>query len=146
VADRDAIFFRAMREGDIPVAIELWCRAGITLGLSDRPDELRQLLAHNPRTCIVGTLPHDDKLVATALGTFDGRRANLWHLAVDPEQQGRGFGKAIMAELERIWLEMKVVKVTMFTAEVSNAQVARFYTGLGYQVRDDIFAISKILR
>ncbi|MCP4545673.1 MAG: GNAT family N-acetyltransferase [bacterium] len=140
------LVFRPLTEGDIAPAIEIWLRAGISLTLSDRPEEIAKLLKRNPRSCIGGYLPESDRLVATALGTWDGRRANLWHLAVDPVHQGCGYGRAIMAELESIWLDMRVVKVSMFSAEETNRDVESFYNRLGYESRNDIFVISKILR
>ena len=139
-----SLAIRPLRADELHAAIGLWRRAGISLTLSDRPEELAQLLAHNPRTCLGGY--EDGRLVATALGTFDGRRANLWHLAVDPARQGRGLGRAMMEALEDVLRDMGVVKVTMFTVEMSNADVEGFYHRLGYETRRDIFAMSKILR
>ncbi|MBN2171201.1 MAG: GNAT family N-acetyltransferase [Candidatus Krumholzibacteriota bacterium] len=139
-----SLAIRPLRREEIPAAVALWRRAGISLTLSDRPEELARLLDHNPRTCLGGY--EDGRLVATALGTFDGRRANLWHLAVDPDRQGRGLGRAMMEALEAVWRDMGVVKVTMFTVEMSNADVEGFYHRLGYRTRNDIFAMSKILR
>ena len=141
---RDAMKIGPLAAADLPAALALWARANIKITLSDRQDELERLLARNPETCLGGRLP-DGRLVATALGTFDGRRGNLWHVAVEPELQGSGYGREIMAHLEAIWRRMGVVKIT-FTVEAGNDAAERFYQSLGYDNRPDIFLMSKILR
>jgi ribosomal protein S18 acetylase RimI-like enzyme len=135
---------RPLEAKDLQEALALWARADIVLTLSDRSEELERVLARNPRTCLGGRL-ESGELVATALGTFDGRRGNLWHLAVEPALQGHGLGRAIMEELESTWREMGVVKVT-FTVEGGNDRAEGFYQRLGWVSRADIFPMSKILR
>ncbi|MBI4770851.1 MAG: GNAT family N-acetyltransferase, partial [Chloroflexi bacterium] len=44
--------------------------------------------------------PDAGKIVGAVLGGFDGRRGMVYHLAVAPEQRGRGLGAALLAELE----------------------------------------------
>jgi len=50
-----------------------------------------------------------------------------------------------MAELERIWREMGVVKIS-FSTEIANDSAMRFYEHLGYELRSDIRYVSKVLR
>jgi ribosomal protein S18 acetylase RimI-like enzyme len=135
---------RPLVAADLPAALALWARAGIELGTSDRLKELARVLARNPETCL-GAWDEAGALVGAALGTFDGRRANLWHLAVAPERRGEGIGRALMAALEAVWRREGVVKITFSVLETNRA-VLGFYAALGYHGRDDVFCVSKVLR
>ena len=135
---------RPLLAGDLPAVLSLWTRAGIELGLSDRLEELRRVLDRNPETCL-GAWDAAGTLIAAALGTFDGRRGNLWHLAVAPERRGEGIGRALMEAIEDVWRREGVVKIT-FTVVETNRKVLGFYEALGYQGRQDIFCVSKVLR
>jgi ribosomal protein S18 acetylase RimI-like enzyme len=135
---------RLLSKDDLPEALALWTRAGIQITLSDRITELERVLEHNPETCLAA-VDGDGKIVGAVLGTFDGRRAHIWHLAVTPELQGNGIGRALLAELERLWMEMGVVKVS-FSSEVDNRSAIAFYEHLGYAYRHDICYLSKTLR
>lgn len=133
---------RPLGDGDIPAALALWERAGIHVTLSDDSESLARTLARNPGTCLAGDL--DGRLVATALGTWDGRRGYLWHLAVEPELQGRGLGRRLLEAVEAAFRELGVPKVT-YQIERPNRQVTGFYLRLGYHLRDDLLCVSKLL-
>lgn len=135
---------RRLRVEDLEAVLALWARAGIMVTLSDRIEELERVLERNPGTCLAA-VDAAGELAGAALGTFDGRRANLWHLAVEPHRQGEGIGRLLMAALEERWREDAVVKIT-FTVESDNAAALAFYERLGYRGRDDIMCVSKILR
>lgn len=139
-----AIAIRPLAESDLPPARALWARAGIELTLSDRPEELARVLARNPETCL-GAFAEGGALIGAVLGTFDGRRAIFWHLAVAPERRGEGIARALVAAVEAVWRAERVVKVS-FTVEETNRAVLGFYERLGYHDRPDIFTVSKILR
>lgn len=134
---------RRLEPADLPAAIALWERAGIRLTLSDRLEELERLLAQNPETCLGAWA--DGALIGAALGIFDGRRANLWHLAVAPERRGEGVARALMEAIEDRWRRLGVVKIN-FAVEEANRAVLGFYEKLGYHDRPDIFLVSKVLR
>ena len=54
------------------------------------------LLAANPGLFLVAIDPVADRLVGTTLGTFDGRRGQLYHVAVEPAYRRQGI--AILLE------------------------------------------------
>jgi N-acetylglutamate synthase len=132
---------REFIEEDIPAVLEIWRLAELSLGLSDTPEELKRFLKMNPTTSLVG---EDGFLIAAVLGGFDGRRGLVHHLAVLPELQGRGYGRAMMIELEHRFRQMGVVKIN-FWVEARNLQVVTFYERLNYQKRD-LLTMSKVLR
>jgi len=133
---------RPIGAGDIPAALDLWRRAGITLTYGDEPDGLTRTFQRNPTTCLAGEI--DGRLAATALGTWDGRRGYLWHLAVEPELQGRGLGRRMLKALEAAYRALGVPKVT-FQIERENIEVIDFYLRMGYHERKDLACVSKVL-
>lgn len=133
---------RSITAADIPAALELWTRAGITMTLSDDAQSLARTFERNPTTCLAGEI--DGRLAVTALGTWDGRRGYLWHLAVDLDLQGRGLGRLMLLTLEDAYRELGVPKVT-FQIETSNREVIGFYLRMGYHDRNDLVCVSKIL-
>lgn len=44
----------------------------------------------------------DERVIGTAVASFDGWRAFIYHVAVDPAHRGRGIAKALMAEAETL--------------------------------------------
>ncbi len=133
---------RPITAADIPAALELWTRAGITITLSDDAESLARTFERNPSTCLAGEV--EERIVATALGTWDGRRGYLWHLAVDPDLQGRGLGRRMLEALEQSYRRLGVPKVT-FQIEISNREVVEFYLRMGYHERNDLVCVSKLL-
>ncbi len=133
---------RPILAADIPEALVLWKSVDITITFGDEPENLQRTFQRNPTTCLAGEI--DGRLVATALGTWDGRRGYLWHLAVRPELQKRGLGREMLVALEDAFRELGVPKVT-FQIEQSNRDVAGFYLRMGYHERTDLLCVSKVL-
>ena len=61
----------------------------------------------------------------------DGHRGWVYYVAVDPDQQGKDFGRAIMAAAED-WLRGQGVEKVMLMVRPDNTQVQAFYDRLGY--------------
>ncbi|CEG01952.1 Acyl-CoA N-acyltransferase [Ostreococcus tauri] len=69
------------------------------------------------------------KLIACARATSDHVfNATLWDIIVDPEYQGRGYGKALVQQMIRALLSRDVANVTLFADE----DVVPFYRALGF--------------
>ena len=97
------------------------------------------ILEKNPSFFLIGK--EEDKIVAVVIGAFDGRRGYVHHLAVDPNYQNRGYGKAIIDELMSRFRSKKVHKVHLFI-EKNNKKVVDFYAKQGWEVRDDLIMMS----
>ena len=119
--------------------VELWKKAGIDVGSSDTIDEVTRVLNRNPDLFLIGKL--QEKVIAVVIGTFDGRRGYVHHLAIDPDYQKKGYGKTMMDELIEKFHIKKVHKVHLFI-EKYNKEVADFYRKLGWEVRDDLIMMS----
>ncbi|UCC20651.1 MAG: GNAT family N-acetyltransferase [Promethearchaeota archaeon] len=121
--------------------IEIWRKAGISVGSTDTKEELERMLQRNPDLFLIGKI--DNKVISVVMGGFDGRRGYVHHLAVDPDYQKKGYGKILMDELMKKLLEMKVHKVHLFI-EKYNKDVVEFYKYLGWEIREDLIMMSFI--
>ena len=135
--------FRPFTVTDYEAVTGLWHRAGIKLTLSDSRHEIARMLDRNPDTCFLASC--GDAIIGVVMGSWDGRRGFVHHLAVEPASQRSGVGSAIMAELERRFRVMGVVKMS-FLIEQDNTAVVAFYRKLGYELREDLIVMSKALR
>jgi len=112
--------------------LDLWIRAGISIGSSDDKIEIQKMLERNPRFFLIGKENH--KLIAVVQGGYDGRRGYVHHLAVDPAYQKKGYGKMLMHELMDRFRQNKVHKIHLFV-EKHNKNAIAFYKRLGWEQR-----------
>lgn len=125
---------------DTAEMLEFWRSIpGIGIGRGDTEQSLKLFIEKNPSTCLV--LKENGRLIGTVLGGFDGRRGYIYHLAVDPDYRGKGYGKAllrrVLQELEALGAE----KVHLFTFH-DNQAAAEFYLSQGWELRRDIKVFS----
>jgi len=121
--------------------LALWKRAEIGVGSSDTKEEIELILDRNPELFLIGK--EEEKVVAVVIGTFDGRRGYVHHLAVDPVYQKEGYGKAIMDDLIERFRRKKVHKIHLFI-EKRNKKVMNFYSKHGWEIRDDLIMMSYV--
>jgi ribosomal protein S18 acetylase RimI-like enzyme len=76
-------------------------------------------------------------VVGTAMGGFDGHRGWVYTVAVHPELQRRGIGRALVQRVEVSLLALGCPKINLQVL-TSNAAVAAFYRRLGYAVEERI--------
>lgn len=118
---------------DLDAVITLWRASGpgVRLGLSDTPEEISKKLKRDPDLFLVAE--DAGQVIGAVLGGFDGRRGLVYHLAVAPEQRGRGLGSALMAELESR-LKAKGCRKYYLLVTRDNGGVVDFYRRLGWDV------------
>jgi ribosomal protein S18 acetylase RimI-like enzyme len=119
--------------------LNLWKKAGIGIGSSDTKEETALVLECNPELFLIGT--EKGKVIAVVIGAFDGRRGYVHHLAVDPDYQKKGYGKAIMDDLIDRFRQKRIQKIHLFIQK-ENRDVLDFYSKQGWEIRDDIIMMS----
>ena len=119
--------------------VGLWRKAGVEIVSSDTIDEVTRVLNRNPDLFLIGKL--HEKIIAVVIGAFDGRRGYVHHLAVDPDYQKMGYGKTIMEALIEQFRTKNIQKVHLFI-EKSNKSVIKFYSNLGWDMREDLIMMS----
>jgi ribosomal protein S18 acetylase RimI-like enzyme len=131
---------RAQAE-DLQSMLALWrIIPGLGIGRGDEEEALKAFLAKNPSTCLV--LRENERLIGTVLGGFDGRRGYLYHLAVHPDYQGRGYGKQLLQQVIQEFKILGTLKIHLFTFK-DNPAAAKFYENQGWEQRQDIIVFSQ---
>ena len=77
------------------------------------------------------------RVVGTVLGGYDGFRGWVYHLAVAPEQQRAGIGRALMQEIERRLRALGCPKINL-QIRAHNSGVRAFYERLGWSTEAHI--------
>ncbi len=137
------MLIREFNMTDYYKVIRLWEKCNIVLGISDSVQEFKKVHDSHPDLILVGEI--NNKIISAVLGSFDGRRGWVHHLAVDPEYQGKGYGKMLIDELEKRFIKYGVVKYHLMIFK-DNLKVVNFYKKLGFHLRDDIVTMSKALK
>jgi ribosomal protein S18 acetylase RimI-like enzyme len=130
---------RAFQPSDEPSVILLWEKCDLLRPWNDPKKDIRRKLRVQPELFIVGYL--NEELVATAMAGYEGHRGWINYLAVAPEHQGRGLGRAIMVEAERLLREAGCPKVNVQVRGTNTAAIG-FYQRIGYRV-DDVVGLGK---
>ncbi len=102
---------------------------------------IRRKLAVLRELLLVG---HEDgRLVATAMGGWDGHRGWLYQVAVAPDARGRGHGRAIVEAVEARLRDQGCAKLNLQVL-ASNPAAVGFWRKLGYRVEERI-SLGKLL-
>ena len=121
--------------------IALWEKCKLTRPVKNPQKDIARKMKVNPELFLIGLI--DGKLVATAMGGYEGHRGAVNYLAVDPARQKQGLGRRMMETLEKKLIAMGCPKLNlMFRTE--NAGVEKFYEKLGYK-RDEVIEMGKRL-
>jgi ribosomal protein S18 acetylase RimI-like enzyme len=121
--------------------IELWQKCNLTRPQNDPRKDIQRKMKKNPELFLVGL--EGNKVVATAMGGYDGHRGAVYYLAVDPDCRKRGLGRQIMAALEKKLVAKGCPKLNLMF-RTDNAAVEGFYEKIGYK-RDACIEMGKRL-
>jgi ribosomal protein S18 acetylase RimI-like enzyme len=122
---------------DDAVIISLWERCGLTRPWNHPQADIDLARRTPTSTILVGWR---DRIVATAMVGFDGHRAWMYYLAVEPDLQRGGFGRMIMGAAET-WARAQGSPKLQLMVRNTNAAAAGFYEALGYS-REDVAVFS----
>ncbi|WP_403021188.1 GNAT family acetyltransferase [Salinibacterium sp. GXW1014] len=132
---------RPFQESDTESVIALWELCGLTRPWNDPHLDIQRKLTVQRELFVVGV--EDGDLVASAMAGYDGHRGWVNYLAVHPGSRGRGYGRALMEELERMLADRGCPKLNL-QVRADNEQAIAFYRALGY-VPDAAVALGKRL-
>jgi ribosomal protein S18 acetylase RimI-like enzyme len=126
---------------DTDVIVRLWQTCGLTRPWNDPHRDIERKLTTQPELFLVGV--EDGHPIASAMIGFDGHRGWVHYLAVDPDERGRGNGRALMAEAERLLIELGCPKI-MLMVRADNSALVDLYEHLGY-AREETLLLGKRL-
>jgi N-acetylglutamate synthase len=122
---------REFRIDDYDAAIELWKRVeGLEIAEGDDRKSVAQFCARNPGLSRVAT--EGAAIIGVALCGHDGRRGHIYHLAVDPDYQGRGLGKRLVNECLEGLRRTGVQRALILVAE-DNPRGREFWKRCGWE-------------
>lgn len=119
----------------------LWRRAGLTTPYNDPHADFDRARGGPASDVLVGT--DAGGLVATVMVGHDGHRGWLYYVAVDPDRQGGGLGRRMVAAGED-WLRARGVPKVQLMIRATNEPVMAFYDRLAYE-RSDVRVMQKWL-
>jgi ribosomal protein S18 acetylase RimI-like enzyme len=132
---------RAFRPEDESAVVALWQRCGLLRPWNDPRKDIAAKLQHQAELFLVGLV--ESEVVATVMAGYEGHRGWINYLAVAPEHQRAGYGRALMEQAEHLLRNLGCPKVCLHIRR-DNAGVVGFYSRLGYR-EDDVISLGKRL-
>jgi ribosomal protein S18 acetylase RimI-like enzyme len=121
--------------------LNLWQRSGLIVPWNDPRKDIERKLRVNPEWFLVGEL--DGEIIATCMVGYDGHRGWIYYLMVEPELQGKGYGRQIMTEAENLLKAAGCPKLNL-QVRTNNIEVLKFYHSIGYEI-DEVISLGKRL-
>ena len=135
-----SISIESMRADAIADALALWgATEGLTLRGADEPAALARFLERNPGLSLVAV--QEGRVAGAVLCGHDGRRGYIHHLAVAADVRRRGIGRALVDAALAGLSRDGITKCHLFV-RIDNPAAARFWTTLGWQLREDVWMYS----
>lgn len=139
----DPVAFRSASAADVDMILGLWRVGGVDHDEVVDRDEIVTKLDYDGDLFVVAT--RNNKLVASVMGTYDGHRGRVKRCVVDPNEQGSGVGRQIVAELERRFVARGITELRLEVwADNTGAQV--FWSTMGWEHLEDIRYYTRSLR
>jgi ribosomal protein S18 acetylase RimI-like enzyme len=121
--------FTEIADDDVESVVALWQACGLTRPWNDPYLDIAD--ARRGPTSTVLVARREDDVVAAVMAGYDGHRGWLYYVAVAPDLQGGGLGKAAVAAGED-WLRAAGARKVHLMVRTTNDQVRGFYERLGY--------------
>ena len=137
-----ALTFRDIEDGDIAAVVTLWKAAGVTRPWNDPLADIAFARRGSHSTVRIGM--DGDVIAAAAMVGEDGHRGWVYYVAVHPDQQRSGLGRAVMDDAEK-WLAARGVWKMQLLVRGDNIQAVGFYEALGYADTETVCLQKKIL-
>jgi ribosomal protein S18 acetylase RimI-like enzyme len=135
------MLIRPYQLSDEASVTDRWNRCGLTRTWNDPKKDIARKLSVQPEWFLVGVL--DDQVIATVMVGYDGHRGWINYLAVDPDHQRAGFGRAMMAESERMLHDHGCPKINLQIRN-DNLKAIAFYERIGF-TDDSVVSFGKRL-
>ena len=120
---------RPVQDADQGYVIKLWEICGLTRPWNDPQKDFAFARLTPSSEILVGEI--ESQIIASVLVGHDGHRGAIYYLSVEPEHQGKGYGRAIhQAAVD--WLREQGVWKINLSVRSENQAVQKFYERLGY--------------
>ena len=127
---------------DESAVVDLWDKCNLTRPWNNPKLDIKRKLKVNPELFLVGLI--DNRVIATAMGGYEGHRGWVYYLAVDPIHQRKGYGQQIMDAIEEKLRAMDCPKINI-QIRADNIDVLRFYESIGYKTEDRVSIAKRLI-
>ncbi len=135
---------RSLADCDVEAVVALYqAGLGVSRAGMSHVEEIAQRRQRDPELFLVAE-DETGRVVGSAMGGYDGHRGSVHRMVVDTEHRRRGVGSLLMAELERCFRELGVVKVN-FLVYRHNTAAREFWAALGYPEDPETVTHHKVL-
>ncbi len=124
---------RAFKSGEEENIAALWERCDLIRPWNNPLEDIE--IANKTQTTEIFVGEKDGQIMASVLVGFDGHRGWIYYLAVSPEQQGAGYGRAMMRAAEIFLLKLDCPKVELMIRP-ENHRIREVYESCGYEFED----------
>ena len=135
------MYIRPYQNRDEKDVIQLWHECNLVVPWNDPKLDIERKLKVNPDLFLVGLI--EGKVIATAMGGYEGHRGWINYLAVSPEIRQKGVGRQMVEEVEAKLRNLGCPKINV-QIRSSNKGVIEFYGKLDFSV-DDVISMGKRL-
>ena len=125
------MIYRAAQTTEAEAVLALWREAEATVSLTDRLEDIQSAMVVNSTHFLVAE--HDGQIVGTVIGAFDGWRGNLYRLVVHPDFRRFGVATALVAEVQKRFLQQGVKRITALV-EKDHPDAVSFWRAVGYEL------------
>ncbi len=126
---------------DRDAVIAIWEACGLIVPWNDPHKDIARKMQVNPELFLVAEL--NGRIAGTVMGGYEGHRGWINYLAVAPDCQKQGVGRALMQDVEAKLSDLGCPKINLQVRK-SNTAVIQFYGHLGYHI-DDVINLGKRL-
>ena len=135
-SEADALSITPSVEGDTPHIVALWRECGLVVPWNDPHADIALAKRAGNSDVLVGRV--GNRIVASVMVGHDGHRGWLYYLAVAPDRQQGGLGRA-MVETAKSWLRDRGIAKLQILIREHNAAVQRFYESVGFNRKPLLF-------
>jgi ribosomal protein S18 acetylase RimI-like enzyme len=124
-----AVEIRSVRPDEFGDILSFWRTATEVASSTDDMDGLTALHRFDPEALIVAA--ENKTILGTLIVAFDGWRGSFYRLAVQPEDRGRGIGRALVREGESRLIGRGCRRVSLYAVLAHEAAIS-FWKAVGY--------------
>lgn len=120
---------RSFDAADTQAVVALWEACELTRPWNNPERDIQRKVQVNDELFLVAEL--DGAIIGSVMGGYDGHRGWINYLAVSPDEQKKGIGKALMDAVQERLLTLECPKINLQVRHGNDAVIA-FYKAIGY--------------
>ena len=130
----DTFFIRECRPEEAEALLALWSAAETSPSVTDTITDVQNAIESIASVLVAEADAH---IVGSLIATFDGWRGNMYRIAVHPDYQRRGIGRALVREGEKCLAKQGVKRITALV-EGKYPWATAFWSSVGYEIEPGI--------